>query len=193
MVRNLNIPAESFNELLDWLDPDREVAAEKYLQLRQGLEKIFLWEHSLDPEGLTDQAIDRVVKNIQELRQTYTGDPQRYFFGVAKKLIWEHRRFIKNQTTLDDSAAEKPSETQDEILEMRQDCLDSCLNTLKPEQRKLILSYYEDTKRAKIEHRAKLANELGLSPETLRVRTSRIRVSLNQCIKQCLRKKQQGN
>jgi len=192
MVRDSNMPAENFNELLDWLDPDREVAAEKYLQLRQGLEKIFFWEHCLDPEGLTDQAIDRVVKNLPELRQNYEGDPQRYFFGVAKNLVREHRRFIINQTTLDDSAADKPIETKDEIIELREDCLDSCLNTLNSEQRKLILSYYKDTKRAKIEHRAQLAKGLGLSTEALRVRTSRIRVSLNQCLKQCLRKKQQG-
>jgi DNA-directed RNA polymerase specialized sigma24 family protein len=192
MVRNSNIPPESFNELLAWLDPDREVAAKKYLELRKDLEKIFTWRGGLDPEGLTDDTIERVARNIHELRRDYEGDPLRYFHGVAKYVMLEHRRFTQTQTTLDDSVAETALGIKDEIIELRQDCLESCLNALKPEQRKLILSYYEETKGAKIKHRAELAKELGLSTEALRVRTSRIRVSLHQCIKQCLRKKLQG-
>ena len=46
--------AEDFNNLLTWLDPDRERAGEKYVVIRQQLIKIFTWNRASDPDGLAD-------------------------------------------------------------------------------------------------------------------------------------------
>jgi hypothetical protein len=43
MARNSVIPPESLEEILDWLDPDPELAAAMYVQLRHDLARMFTW------------------------------------------------------------------------------------------------------------------------------------------------------
>ena len=64
MARDSAIPAESFDEILGWLNPDRDVAGSIYVQLRNDLAKIFTWNRCPDPEGLTDEVFDRVAKKV---------------------------------------------------------------------------------------------------------------------------------
>ena len=45
--------------------------------------------------------------------------------------------------------------------EYRLDCLDRCLQQLKPAQRELIVGHYADERRQKIERRRDLAKSLG--------------------------------
>ena len=92
MARDPVIPPESFEEILAWLDPDREVADAIYVQLRHDLVQIFTWNRCSDPEGLTDEVFDRVSRKVHKVRKTYRGDPRRYFYGVARNLIKEIRR-----------------------------------------------------------------------------------------------------
>jgi RNA polymerase sigma factor (sigma-70 family) len=182
------VPPESFNEILTWLDPDREVAGAIYVQLRHDLAKVFSWNHCSDPEGLTDEVIDRVAKKVHHLRQTFEGDPRLFFYGVARNLIKEAPKKIKTQVPLDDLdlPATLVTETGDETAQMREECLHSCLQELSKDKRELILAYYAKEKQAKIDHRVELARRLGTSVETLRVRVYRIRGTLEQCIERCL-------
>jgi hypothetical protein len=76
MPRNSDIPPESFDEILAWLDPDRELAAATYVELRHALVKIFSWNHCADPEGMTDETFDRVAKQVHHLRETFEGNPK---------------------------------------------------------------------------------------------------------------------
>jgi DNA-directed RNA polymerase specialized sigma24 family protein len=66
-------------------------------------------------------------------------------------------------------------------------CLDRCVEKLTPENRDLVLSYYQEEKHAKIEHRKNLAATLGIAANALRIRAHRIRASLQECVKQCVR------
>jgi DNA-directed RNA polymerase specialized sigma24 family protein len=75
---------------------------------------------------------------------------------------------------------------------MQEECLNSCLQSLSSEKRALILAYYAKEKQAKIDHRTELAQQLGTSVETLRVRAHRIRATLEECILRCLKRKAQG-
>ena len=190
MVRDSAIPPESLEEILAWLNPDRDVAANMYVQLRHDLAKLFIWGRCADPEGMTDEAFDRVAKKVHEVRQTYEGDPRLYFRAVANNLIKENFKKIKTQVSLDDidlpeqQTIETPEETAD-----IEDCLQSCLRKLDSEKRKLILAYYAKEKQAKIDHRHGLAQRFGISVETLRVRVFRIRASLEECIESCLERK----
>jgi RNA polymerase sigma factor (sigma-70 family) len=188
MVRNQPLSPKSFDEILAWLNPDRDVAATIYIQLRHDLTKLFTWNRCSDPEGLTDEVIDRVAKKVHELRQSFQGDPKLYFFGVARNLIKENPRKVKAQVPLNDAdlAAHEVVEPE-ETIDVREQCLHSCLQKLSEEKRELILTYYANEKRAKIEHRTELARQLGTSVETLRVRAYRIRNTLEECIERCLR------
>src|SRR5919106_142889 len=102
MARDSAIPPESFEEILAWLNPDRDVAAKMYVQLRHDLSKLFIWGRCADPEGMTDEAFDRVAKKVHEVRKTYEGDPRLYFRAVANNLIKENFKKIKTRVSLDD-------------------------------------------------------------------------------------------
>ena len=187
MVRHQPLPPESFDEILAWLNPDREIAANIYVQLRRDLEKVFLWNRCSDPEGMTDEVMDRVAKKVHQLRESFEGDPRLFFYGVARNLIKENPRRTKTEVALPD--AELPSQPTTEIeeaVDMREECLNTCLQRLSKEKRELILAYYANEKRAKIDHRTELAQQLGTSIETLRVRAYRIRNALEDCIERCV-------
>lgn len=195
MARDSAIPDESFEEILAWLNSDREVAGEIYVQLRHDLAQIFTWNRCNDPEELTDEVFDRVARKVHELRKTFVGDPRLFFYGVARNLIKETPKRVKLQVSLDDTEltiANPTTDTDEDIAQMLEECLTSCLQKLSSEKRELILSYYAKEKHAKIEHRNELARQLGTSVETLRVRALRIRRTLEQCIERCLLRMGQG-
>ena len=189
MARDSAIPSESFEEILAWLDSDREVAATMYVQLRHDLAKIFTYRGCADPEGLTDEVFDRVARKVHGIRPTYEGDPRLYFRGVANNLIKENFKKLATQVSLDDTdLSTQQTRQSDEDAERIDECLQHCLQKLGTDKRDLILGYYTKEKQAKIQHRSKLAEELGITVEALRVRVYRIRESLDGCIKRCLKR-----
>lgn len=191
MARNSAVPLESFDEVLAWLDLDREVAATIYVQLRKDLTKIFTWNRCADPEGLTDEAFDRVSRKILHLRQTFEGDPRLYFHGVARNLIKENAKKVKAYASLE--GADTPAQTNpitqesEETAEIRSEWLQACLQKLSNEKQELILAYYAREKQAKIAYRHELAQRRGISLTTLRVRVYRIRSTLEECIQRCMK------
>ena len=193
MARDSAVPTENFEEILAWLNPDREVAATMYVQLRHDLGKIFTYRGCSDPEGLTDEVFDRVGKKVNEVRPTYVGDPRLYFRAVANNLIKENLKRAKTQVSLEEPELREPitTESDEDKAEDMEECLHSCLQKLSAENRMLIVNYYAKEKQAKIDHRSELAQQLGISVETLRVKVYRIRVSLQGCIERCLENKAQ--
>lgn len=191
MARHSAIPPASFNEILAWLHPDREVAGDLYVQLCNDLTKIFVWNRCADPEGLTDEVMDRVARKVHQVKQTFQGDPRFFFYGVARNLIKENPKKVKTHVSLEgiDLPADSTSDTADETAAVRENCLHSCLKELSKEKRELILAYYAKEKQAKIDHRTEIARKLGTSVETLRVRAHRIRGALEECIERCLMRK----
>jgi RNA polymerase sigma factor (sigma-70 family) len=193
MPQDSPVPPESFDEILVWLNPDRELAATMYVQLRHDLEKIFTFRGRADPEGLTDEVFDRVAKKVKEIRPTYVGDPRLYFRAVANNVVKEDLKKARTQVSLDESELPEPitTERDEDDSEDIEECLRSCLQKLSAENRKLIVEYFAKEKQAKIDHRSELAQQFGISVENLRVRVYRIRVSLQGCIEHCLKSKAQ--
>jgi len=192
MARGSAIPPESFEEILAWFNPDRDVAGAMYVQLRADLTKLFMWGRCADPEGLTDEVFDRVAKKIHEVKPAYVGDPRLYFHAVANNLIKENFRKIKTHASLDeiDLSGQLTTEGEQEDAAIH-DCLDACLQKLSSEQRQLIKEYYAKEKQAKIDYRSELAQRFGISVETLRVRVFRTRKTLEECIERCVERKSQ--
>jgi RNA polymerase sigma factor (sigma-70 family) len=195
MVRDSVTNPDGFDEILAWLNPNRELAATMYVQLRHDVARIFLWNRCSDPEGLTDEVFDRVARKVHDLRQTYNGDPRLFFYGVARNLVKETAKKVKTYASFDDAGvtlrarAQVEVDEEEESVQAREYCLQLCLNELSSEQRRLILEYYAMDEQGKISHRVRIARQLGVSIETLRVRVYRIRVTLEECIEQCLDRK----
>src|SRR5690349_8436196 len=101
MEQGSTIPPESFEEILAWLNADREEAGALYVQLLHDLAKLFAWYKCVDPEGLADEVFDRVAWKIHNIRESYEGDPRVYFYAVANNLIKEYLRRIKTHVSLE--------------------------------------------------------------------------------------------
>ena len=84
MVRKeWDLTQENFDQLLAWLDPNREQAGRRYEDIRRKLVKIFVSRGCIIAEELADETINRVAMKVHEIVDTYTGDPALYFYGVA--------------------------------------------------------------------------------------------------------------
>lgn len=177
---------QDFDDLLAWLDPDRERAGMKYEEIRQSLINIFTWRGCREADELADETINRVTQKIQTLADTYVGDPALYFYGVAKIVILEYRR--RKPPPVIPPAVEKPDN-----YELLYECLDLCLRRLPADQRELILPYYEKEKKAKIDFRKEQARRLEIEPNLLRVRVFRIRAAVQKCIEACLEQHKKSN
>jgi len=173
------INEEPFESLLAWLDPDREVAGQKYEVIRAGLIRIFVSKGSSDAEDLADETINRVSSRLGEIDFQINGERTRYFYGVARKVQLEYLRRKTPQPP-----AETPIDSDRVEAEFR--CLEECISKLSPEHRELVLRYYQADGRQKIEQRKQLADELGIAPNALRIRAYRIRAALQKCLEKCV-------
>ncbi len=180
MTRNV-LTQNSFDCLLDWLDSNRAKAGAKYEAIRSGLIQIFNYKGCLSSEELADETIDRVARRVPEIRDSYTGDPAKYFYGVGKNVYME---YVKRKRT-----AELPEllvAPQPDDVEQEYECLDQCIGKLTVGNRTLVLQYYSERKQAKIDSRREILEMLNLKPSALRVRVFRIRETLEKCVRNCL-------
>ena len=190
MTRRNGSSGGDFNDLLAWLNPDRETAAGLYEEVRRNLIQLFARQGCHDPEGMADDTIGRVTDKVVRLAETFDGPPALFFYGVAKKQLLEYQR----RRTVPLAPRHEPStlptqqleHERDDSDERRHDCFEECLSLLKPEERELILRYYEGGGQEKIDSRKKLAEERGIGLNALRVRVLRIRAGLRACIGSCL-------
>ena len=187
--RDWTLTSEAFDQLLLAFDVDREKAGEKYEIIRRKLTEFFEARRSDTPLEHTDEAINRVARRITE------GEPIRdinsYFYGVAR-LVWlENLREREKQATLQLAPTPIAADTSDLEVERqhredRLDCLERCLAQLSTANRTLIVEYYREEKGTKIEHRKQQALRLNTTLNGLRLRASRIRAELSQCVHSCL-------
>ena len=154
----------------------------KYEKIRGRLLRIFVSQGFNDAEDLADEAINRVIKKIRWLNENYTGDPNPYFYGVAKRVAQEAQR------RKDKRPLELPLSPRDaNEMEVFSRVLDECLMELPADDQHLILSYYADRGAAKIDNRKQLVHSLRLSPATLRQRAHRLKTKLRTSLLKRLR------
>jgi RNA polymerase sigma factor (sigma-70 family) len=184
MEKDWTLTPANFDALLAWLHPERERAALKYEQIRLRMIRIFICRGSAIAEELADRTFDRVMRKLPDFVGYYSGDPALYFYGVAKNIF---RESLRDETT-NVLPSPKQSPTEDDAVEY--DCLDKCMDELPPESRRLVLSYYEETRQKKIDSRKRLAEELGIDLNALRIRVHRLRVRLEECVRHCVNGRQ---
>lgn len=176
----LNHAHEWFANLLRWLDPDVERAAEKYETIRRRLIKLFAVRGSDNPEELADETIDRVASRAGQLIEIFVGDPAIYFNAVARK-VWMEGHGRNRHDYMMAAIGRTGSATNQTYS-----CLEKCLEHLSESNRELILQYYGVEKESKIATRNKLAQSLGVSSNALRVRAARVRRAVENCVTSCL-------
>jgi RNA polymerase sigma factor (sigma-70 family) len=178
MKKNWVLTPESFDALLAWLDTDRNKAGQKYEEIRRRLIKLFTCRGCPDAEDLTDETINRVIKRLPEIESQFTGEQIRYFYGVANKV---HLESLRRKPPVPPVVISPDEELGAEI-----ECLEKCISELPSDHRVLVIEYYQEDKRAKIDHRKQLAQKLGIAANALRIRAYRIRATLEVCLRDCL-------
>ncbi|HEX8145885.1 MAG TPA: hypothetical protein VF591_01685 [Pyrinomonadaceae bacterium] len=182
---------EPFDVLLAWLDPAPELAAEKYNNIHHRLVRIFASRGHVDAETLADETIDRVVRSVPQIKESYVGDPAHYFYGVARLIYLEHQKRAASAPGLREAiVAQAEPEGEGEQAHA---CLDQCLGRLSADERDLLLSYYDFEGRDKIANRKILAERLGIGQEALLLRMHRMRVRLRGCVTSCLERAKDVN
>lgn len=183
----------AFDKLLAAFAPDRDEAGREYERIRTKLIRYFEWRTVVPGDVWADETFNRVARRIDEGK--VIDDLIGFIFGIARH-VWQEviRDRDKEPASLDDTRESQyaPAPTPVEPDE-REDCFDRCMDKLLPENRDLILEYYQEERRAKIQLRQKIAERLRIPLNALRIRAHRIRMGLEKCIKECLETRQVRN
>ncbi|MEP6912900.1 MAG: hypothetical protein ABI923_09110 [bacterium] len=180
------LTTQALDKLLDHFSINREDAGKQYEMMRVKLVRYFEWRSCPSAEDLADETINRVARRIDEGENIF--NLPGYFSTVARLVFMESLRERERTSVPLDEIPEMPAQqpVEDEQREARLRCLDHCLNKLPVESQTLILKYYHDERRAKIDRRRQLAEGLGIPLNALRIRAHRIRTVLEACVRDCL-------
>ncbi len=189
MKRERDPTPEEFEKLLDWLDSDRDEAGRKYKNIQFRLTRILISRGCIDSETLVDEVMNRVAVRIDEIVKTYEGNPARCFQGFAEKICLEYFRDLKGRSDVDPPSCDINNKNELERQREREqedNCLTRCMDQLAIADNELFRRYFQDEKRARIDARKKLAAELRLTDNALRIKAHRIRLRLRRCMEECL-------
>ena len=181
----------SFEKLLACLGPDREQAGAAYETIRRRLARFFEWRGAPSPDDRVGETFNRVARKLGDGVQI--ANIGGYCNEVARLVLLESlkgpERKLAPLEDLDTPPATEADPTDDLHDERRLHCLDNCLNKLPADSRALIIEFYQDERRAKIDRRVALAERLGLTRLALTKRAQRIRDKLALCVAGCVKKK----
>ncbi len=177
---------DAFDRLLIALGGDRDSGGEKYLEIRTHLTRFFEWRGCPFPEDHADETFNRIARKIDAGEEIL--NPPGYAMGVARLVLLEIMKSRqREQSALNEiGTAGEGYVAATNDGEERLDCLRNCLQTLSPDNRELILQYYQGEKSEKIQNRKKLQDRLGIPVNTLRMRALRLRERLQECVEECL-------
>lgn len=181
MKRERDPTKEEFEKLLAWFDSDRDEASRKFQLTHARLMRVFGARGCIDTDYLADEVMNRVAVRVDVLIPKYP-DPVCCCLGFVDNVEREHRREQQKRM----NAKPPPSPRPAEELEREDECLKQCLETLTEPQRDLFKRYFEGERRGRINHRKKLAEDLALTLNALRIRAHYLRKELHSCMVICL-------
>jgi RNA polymerase sigma factor (sigma-70 family) len=161
---------------------------EAYTSLRGALIRYFEWNDATDPENLADEVFCRLLQNMGRQADTIES-VQAFAYGIAQNVLreyWRARERERNIASASDSD-NNPSLSRafsENVSETLAKDLDECLKCLSKQEQSLIRIFHGAETKRKIDERKKLALDMGISQNALRIRVSRIRKKLAACIEQ---------
>ena len=200
-LRRRLLSEESWDSLFDFLDPTRrerrppsrdEHAESRLVELTRKLEYFFASRGCREPEDLATETILRVAAKSSDLAAIEPGERIAYFYGVARNVFHEWLRENRRESARLQSAAQDPTlvsasdPERSADTERHQRCLDRCMDRLSRGAKRLILNYYGAERTARIAGHRQLAEQFGKSLNALRIEVHRIRLTLRQCVLDCV-------
>jgi RNA polymerase sigma-70 factor (ECF subfamily) len=158
----------------DGAEPERQLSARMLPRMR-----LFLARHLRDPHTVEDASHDALLALLQALRQgrlEVDANVGAYAVGICRNLVRQHiRRDIRRHRAL-------LREDRDEVSvfpepRLRVGRLEECLHFLKERDRVLLRMTFVEGRSA-----GDAGNELGMTPQNVRVRRHRAIDSLRRCL-----------
>ena len=162
----------AFGQLLTWLDDGVNSHGERYIEMRRRLVAYFERRNRPDPDSLADETLNRIARTLQVEGVIATRPPARYCYVVARFVLLEDYRHVRKHVRLRETAANPGSGPrpvailtgEDAALrrERRLNCLDRCLEALRPEQRNRC-RLLPRRQAPELDRRRALASRLGIT------------------------------
>ncbi|MEW6363786.1 MAG: hypothetical protein AB1714_04005 [Acidobacteriota bacterium] len=183
------LTADSLRLLMSQLHPDPDRAGEQYLLIRRKLIRFLEWKGCPSAADLADEVFFRVAARLNDGLVIMADQPATYFLGVARNVLheyWDATAKTGGAGCLVEPAVNPVEQEAEEAerlsKEQRIESLNECMGRLAQQERDLVIAYYGDRGRAKIEARNELARRLGVSINALRLRILRIKEEIRACI-----------
>lgn len=124
---------------------------------------------------------NRVAVRIDSVVKKYD-DPLRCCLGFVENVYLEYLREQHKRSHVREPPKPRPAEE----LEKEDRCLEHCLSNMNTPEHDLFVRYFGGERRSRINGRRKLAEELTLTANALRIQAHRIRKRVRQCLEECL-------
>jgi DNA-directed RNA polymerase specialized sigma24 family protein len=175
------VNSENFARFLELLSPDTEEAGRRYTCLQKKLQGYFSLKGISDPEDAADETLDRAILKISS--GTIVPDIDNYCRGIARNIVKERLRLMKRENAAFHQYVEDLGASSAEQVERIYNLLQPCFEQLAVEDQQLLLMYCEEIQgRARAEHRRQVAATMKITMLALRVRVTRLRTSLSDCV-----------
>ena len=175
------VAPESFAALLDALGDTAQASARHYESLRLKLTFFFMRRSLQSPDDLADEALDRLTYRLSDGVEIVSIDA--FALGIARHIAQEQTARMKQILTVDaDYLANVPAPEPTQDREEEIICMERCLERLPAEEADLLRKYYLADGSSLIFLRKRLAEDLGVSPSTLRQRVFLARQHLHACV-----------
>lgn len=174
---------QHFIILLKFLAPDDpDEAGRRYLILHEKLEGYFRLRGVADPACCADEVLDRAGRRIAEGAKV--PDINKFCLGIARFIIKEQWRIDTRESKAFLQFLEQNESVSEGDLN-RFILMRSCFEQLPQNDRELLNSYCgAPPGRARAEHRRKLAESRNSNVSALRIRVTRLRRGLDDCVRE---------
>jgi DNA-directed RNA polymerase specialized sigma24 family protein len=173
---------EALARFLESLSPNVKEADLRYIRLHERLVRFFRLKGIPDPESAADETIDRAALKI--ISGTPVPDADKYCLGIARNLTKERYRRAQRENSVFLKFIENLPDAANEQVERIYRILKPCFEQLTSEEQELLEAYCQVIEgRARAEHRRHLAEIMKTTVLALRMRVTRLRSILTDCVK----------
>jgi hypothetical protein len=174
--------SEEFARFLECLSPDTEEAGLQYTRLHKNLIGFFVMRGISDPMSAADETIDRAAVKI--CGGTPVPDVGKYCAGIARNIAREKLRREQRESASFLLFIRNLADNCDEEIDRIYQILKPCFEQLAVEERTLLSTYYQVFRgRERAEHRRLMAETAKTTILALRMRVTRLRSLLTDCVR----------
>lgn len=167
-------PNEAFLRLLD---PDPQCAALKFRRLFAHLSRWLEWKGCGDPEAAAAEAVLRAVRQLDRFSGKSEGDLRALLFGIAANVALEFgRRRGREQQLAPTDWATRSAGVSEENRVIARLTIEKIRECIGDNDWQVIHAYATE------DDRAQLRQQLGVTPEALRIKIHRIRRKIRECL-----------